>query len=138
MIVDLVVFSKQLRDTLIADAQIKGVVAERVYNTRLPQHNIFPAITFQIVSIDAVEVKENASDYDIVRVQINCYDSGFSSVEKTAGYVRRTLDRLTDNSNQSVEIHQTFFINRNSSVFDETQKIYWVSLDFDFHLKVKL
>ena len=140
MAISIASFNTQLLGFIGATTGITDIVSTRFYYIRLPQLEIFPALTFKVINVDPVEVKAGVSDYDIVRVQFDCYDlpnttaGSTNECEGLYDAVRTAFDRFTDSAG-SVKFHQTFFKGRTPMIQDFDTKVYSISMDFEFHIK---
>lgn len=134
MAINLVNFYAQLYSYIGEDAAINEVIVKRRYNTKLPQNVLFPALMYQLVTLDPTQTKSTSNKYDVVRMQINCYAKKLVTAEKLAHAVREKFERFKNESGV-VKFHQTFFSNRTEPKYDTTTGVYYIALDFDFHIK---
>lgn len=129
-------FQKDLRNILLADQEVSDQTVGRIYSSRLPQNSAYPALSFIVVGIDPTQHKDGASSYDIIRVQFNHYGKEVGECERLADSTRKLLDRYSNNG-LSVDFHQVFFIDREAIQFEDTSKVYWLAVDYNFHIKKK-
>lgn len=115
-------FTADLRAHLLADATIAGLVGERIYPVVRPETSPLPAITYQIVTDDAMTSLSGLCGLSNVRVQIDCWSLSYETSNAIGIAVR---DRM-------FVAAETFRTARadGQDVFEDDTRIRRRSLDF--------
>lgn len=84
---------------IAANGTANGLLAGRVYPGVLKQESAYPAAVVNVVSNGPTNTKTQASDLDIISVQIDVYGSTYTSASNTAAAIRGALDYYTGTVN---------------------------------------
>jgi hypothetical protein len=114
-----------VRDVLVADPTVAGLVAGRVYPGLIPPRAAFPAIVFTVVSQVPEETFEGTAATALVdsRVQIDCYAKSYDDAQKLAEAVDDALTELDDQLLRVVRLDSR-------DLFDDELLLHRVSTDF--------
>ncbi len=80
-----------MRDLLVADVTVSGLVATRVYPMQMPQGATLPAITYQRVATTPHDDLELTQNHEWVRVQVDCWAANYAGAKALAVAVRAAL-----------------------------------------------
>lgn len=81
-----------LRDFLLADATVSGVIGTRVYPLRLPQKPTLPAVVYSRISGVRVEHLKGVSSASEPRYQIDAWAANVAGAQALGKAVRQRLD----------------------------------------------
>lgn len=73
-------------------AGVTSLVGTRLNPVRIPQESLFPAISYNVVSIVANPTNSGHSRTEFARVQVNCYGTSFADVVELSSQVRVAFD----------------------------------------------
>lgn len=73
-------------------AGVTSLVGTRLNPVRIPQESLFPAISYNVVSIVANPTNSGHSRTEFARVQVNCYATSFADVVELSSQVRVAFD----------------------------------------------
>ena len=76
-------------------AGVTSLVGTRLNPVRIPQESLFPAISYNVVSIVANPTNSGHSRTEFARVQVNCYGTTFADVVELSSQVRIAFDDAT-------------------------------------------
>jgi hypothetical protein len=76
-------------------AGVTSLVGTRLNPVRIPQESLFPAISYNVVSIVANPTNSGHSRTEFARVQVNCYGNSFADVVELSSQVRIAFDDAT-------------------------------------------
>ena len=124
----------QLLGFIGAVSGITDKVLTRYYYGRLPQNSLYPALSFNIISLVTLDTKDGVSEYDYLRVQFTSYAARAADAEDLYDAIRTGFDRFTDEAG-TVKFHETFFKGRQPLEQDFDTKIYYIHTDYEFHIK---
>jgi len=77
---------------IAADATANGIMGGRVYPNVLKQETTYPAAAVTLVSNSPTNTKSQASDLDIITVQVDVYGETYTSAANAAAAIRTALD----------------------------------------------
>lgn len=81
-----------LKDYLLADATVSGLIGTRVYPFRLPQKPTLPAVVYTKISGVRVEQLNAAPSAAEPRYQVDAWASSVTSAQEVSQAVRRRLE----------------------------------------------
>ena len=76
-------------------AGVTSLVGTRLNPVRIPQESLFPAISYNVVSIVANPTNSGHSRTEFARVQVNTYATSFADAIELSGQVRAAFDDAT-------------------------------------------
>lgn len=82
-----------LRDRLVADATVLGLVSSRVYPLQLPQTPTYPAISYQRISNTA---QNGSTAIRESRWQVNCWASTYAGAVSLAEATKSAVEEFSD------------------------------------------
>lgn len=84
--------STDIRRLLLSKSAITSLVGTRVYPSHVPQsNNIYPCLTYQVISTDSAHTLQNGAGYCGKRLQIDVYARTEVSRDQVAEAVRDQL-----------------------------------------------
>jgi hypothetical protein len=83
-----------IRDKLLTDAAVKGLVAERIFPLQAPIRAAFPRLVYSIVAAEGVYSLTGDSGLRSARVQLDCQAKTYLAARELAEAVRRVLSGL--------------------------------------------
>lgn len=86
-------------------AGVTSLVGTRLNPVRIPQESLFPAISYNVVSIVANPTNSGHSRTEFARVQVNTYATSFADVVELSSQVRVAFD-----SAATPEIYNTAYV----------------------------
>lgn len=106
---------------LLADVGITGLVAQRVFNKRLPDKVTYPAIAYRkVVKVPRLNHDGASSRFDI-RVQVSCY--GLSdAVDAVYKAARAALDNVAAGTYNGINTTGVQYIDDVDEYDDDTEK----------------
>ena len=129
---------KAIYDILTNNSPVNTIIAGSVYPSRFKitkNRPSLPYIVYQVVSDLPTIVKNNASTYDYVTVQITLVANNYEDIIDLSGKVRTALDYVSGTF-QGVVVDKIFFQNSNE-IFNDTSGlsgIYQISHDYQFNI----
>jgi hypothetical protein len=118
-----------LRDYVLADSTISGLIGSRMYAAILPQHPTMPAITYQIISGDSVISHDGSSGLENPTIQIDCWADTYSQMDALFNAVRKRLN-VASGTFLGVEVQGVFLL-RKRDLYDDEAKLYRRTADYD-------
>jgi hypothetical protein len=88
---------------LAADGTVAGLVGTRIYPGIMPQGVTYPAISYQRISTVRTNMLSGVDDFTQVRIQIDCWDDGYSDVKTLANAVVSAIDGATALDTQAIQ-----------------------------------
>jgi len=119
---------KAVAQILINDSQVAALTGGNIFPVSMPQEAGFPAITYQLISLNPNNVKSRPSSYDESEFQVTVFAELMSDTVEISGHVRRALDGYSGRV-QSVDIPVLEFIGMEDN-FGEDQDIKQTVLRF--------
>jgi len=106
---------------LLADVGVTGLVAQRVFNKRLPDKVTYPAIVYRkVVKVSRLN-HDGASSRFNIRVQVNCY--GLSdAVDAVYKAARAALDNVAAGTYNGINTTGVQYIDDFDEYDDDTKK----------------
>lgn len=112
-----------VRDILLADSTVLGLVSTRIYPLELPLKSSLPALTYSFPSDPFSTVMRSA------RCQINCWADTFSNRETLKKAVETALKFYTG-SKRGIDIEITWPVGSYDHYKDDTSGFFYTPIDF--------
>lgn len=120
--------AKGLRDILVADSAVSGLLVDRVYPGGLPQGGGFPAVSISMVSGGGIPTIEGRGLTRTVRMQVDCWAETPDDADALAKAVRIALDGYIGPLDED---HAQAVLLANEQAFEEPEvDLHQVALDF--------
>jgi hypothetical protein len=118
-----------LSSILTGDSTVSNLVSARVYPHQLPQSPTYPAVTYQLVSLDE-RPHAMGDDPALVmdRYQVDCWAQSYSKMVELGDAVMGALSRYRGTSS-SVTIQSVLHVGR-IDLFEDDTRIYHRAIDF--------
>jgi len=84
-----------IRDILIKNSTVAGLVGSRVYPVLLPQRPVFPAVTYQRISGTSDMALTGATGLSHPRFQVDVWSATYSATQALADAVREALNNYS-------------------------------------------
>ena len=129
---------KAIYNLLINDATITSYVADRIFPSRYINDTVrhrIPYITYQKVSQDPNNTKNNASEYDYFVYQINVYNLEYDTTVLISERIRLVLD-YKSGIYAGVKVDKIFFESSTDVYYDNSGStgLYGISSDYRFNI----
>lgn len=127
---------KIIYSLLTADAAVAAVIGTRCEPLLIYQGNAYPAVCYDIVSVNPSPTKTGASQYDAVRVEVLSIAESYTAAVALAGKVRTALERISPQSVAGIALKAVFYdterhLNSQATGFEGA---FTISQDFIVHL----
>lgn len=112
---------------------VTSLVGTRLNPVRIPQESLFPAISFNVISIASNPTNSGHSRTEFARVQVNCYATTFADVIELATQVRVAFDSATTPEIYNASYVQVIEYDGENQTADDTAAfagLYQVSQDY--------
>lgn len=119
--------SKALFNILDLAGALNLLIDHRIYPLKMPQNNIYPAITYQLIGNTAISLLASDTDIETPRYQISCWGDDFTSAKDVALQVKTALIRVSGTYSGIIVMDITFD-NENDIHDPETDK-YQTAID---------
>ena len=125
---------------LSTDSTISGYVGTRIFPSAYindsSNHQV-PYITYQKVSQDPNNTKNNASEYDYFVYQINVIHDKYSETVEIAEKIRDILDYFGGETIEQVNVDKIFFESSSDVYYDNAGStgLFGISSDYRFNIK---
>lgn len=124
---------KAIHNILSNDATVAALITDgsavKCFPVQIPQLTQFPAIVYTVVSNFPNDTKTGRSEFDQVRVQIDCYARSYTAATELEDAVRNALDRVTPGTYGTVVVKGTRYLSTNETI-EEDDNVYRVSTDY--------
>ena len=119
-------FEADLKSHLSGDSGIAAAVGDRLHPVRLPEGTTKPAIVYaKVGAIPQTDLDSDDGDLLEIRLQVDCWASGFETVAALAELVRLRMQAATMTAN-NFRIGSVFA----QDGYDIEAKLYRVTIDF--------
>jgi hypothetical protein len=119
-------FEAALKSHLSGDSGIAQAVGERIFPVKLPENTTKPAIVYtKVGTTPQTDLDSDDGDLLSIRLQVDCWATGFEVVAALAELVRLRMQAATITAN-SFNIGSVF----GQDGYDPEAKLYRVTLDF--------
>lgn len=118
-----------LRDYVLADATVSGLIGARMYPAILPQDPTMPAITYQIISGDSVISHDGPAGLENPTIQIDCWAATYSGMDALFNAVRKRLNGASG-AFSGVEVQGIFMV-RKRDLYDDEAKLHRRTADYE-------
>lgn len=114
---------------LSADANISGIVSDRIYPVFPPQGSQFPLIVFAFSGNDPTNMKDGAATLDLDGLQVDVYTRTALEGETLDGHIRTALDAYTGTV-LGVVIREIYYVSSATPEYDKDINVHWKSSDY--------
>jgi hypothetical protein len=83
---------KAVAQILLNDSQVSTLTGGRIFPVSMPQTAPFPAVTYQLISLNPANTKNAPSRYDSAEFQVNVFAETIRESVEISGHVRRAMD----------------------------------------------
>lgn len=94
---------------LTSDPDVSAVIGTRCEPLLVFQGNSYPAVIYDVVSVNASPTKTGASQYDAVRIEVLSIAETYAAAVALAGKVRAALERIAPQTVSGVQIKALFY-----------------------------
>jgi hypothetical protein len=119
---------------LSADAELNGLVGNRIYPVIARQREMYPLLTYTIISNDPSDTKDGASTVDRYRIQFDIYGLEYDVTQAIAIRLREVIDRYPHISVGGIKVDGIRFIDQSDDYEDDVQLFRAIS---EYYLRVK-
>jgi len=120
---------KVIHSLLKDDTTVSGLVGIKIHPLIVPQNAAFPAITYEIISTEYLEVKGLQKVADKVNIQVNIFSKVYGA--SIAQAVKAVLDYKHRFQSEGLDIDYIVPTGEHDGVFDQQLQIYHRVLTYE-------
>ena len=124
---------KAIFDILSNDAPIIAITTQIAPNT-IPQGANFPVITFQRISNSPEDTKDGVSTLDVIRIDVDIWDSVYENGKDLADKVRTALDRKSGTF--AGRVIQSIRFETDRELFDDNLEIHHFNQEYSIRYQI--
>jgi len=125
------VIGKVIHNLLANDTAVAAEVAEKIFPVIVPQNETFPAITYETLGDEPMEVKGHQKIADTISVQINVFAANYSKVVTIVKAVKGVLDFKHDFINNDIHVCSITPETAMDGIYDKEENLYHKILKYE-------
>jgi hypothetical protein len=119
---------------LSSDVQLNQLVANRIYPVISRQREVYPLLTYSIITNNPSDTKTSASTVDQYRIQFDAYAEDYDQVHDIIIRLREVIDRYPHHNIAGVNLDGIRFIDQNDG-YEEDAQLFRVTSDYYIRVK---
>lgn len=119
---------------LMNETMVTDEVADRIFPIIVPQNQIFPAITYEMVGNETIQIKGFQKIADTVSVQINVFAKSYPKVSTIAQAIKTALDFKHSFTINDIDVCSIIPENELDGVYNETVNIFHRILKYEISI----
>jgi hypothetical protein len=125
---------KAIYSILSADPALGQLVAYRIYPVIAPQHEVYPILTYAIITNTPSDTKTSASTVDQYRIQFDAYATEYDKVHSITNRLRELIDRYPHTVVAGILLDGIRYLDQSDGYDDESQ-LFRVTVDYYMRVK---
>jgi len=127
---------KVIHNLLSNNATVTSLVGSKIYPIIVPQNTLFPAITYERVGTDGMEVKGYQKIADKIFIQINVFSDSYENLTVISEAIKNTLNYQHGFTNQSIDVCYIIPTDESDGQFDFDLKLFHRILRFEISVNL--